>query len=75
MVLAGRDVKSETLEVRRGLLERRIVPRLVEPVRYSGDLRASLRELIHSVKAHGLEGLVAKRRNSRYEPGRRSVPG
>jgi ATP-dependent DNA ligase len=31
-----------------------------------------LRDLIHSVKAQGLEGLVAKRRNSHYEPGRRS---
>jgi ATP-dependent DNA ligase len=28
--------------------------------------------LIHSVKAQGLEGLVAKRRDSKYEPGRRS---
>jgi bifunctional non-homologous end joining protein LigD len=72
MVLAGRDLKPETLEVRRNLLERRIVPLLTEPVRYSGDLQASLRDLIHSVKTHGLEGLVAKRRNSRYEPGRRS---
>jgi ATP-dependent DNA ligase len=72
MVLAGRDLRPETLEVRRNLLERRVVPLLAEPVRYSGDLQASLRDLIHSVKAHGLEGLVAKRRNSRYEPGRRS---
>ena len=28
--------------------------------------------MIHSVKAQGLEGLVAKRRDSRYEPGQRS---
>ena len=28
--------------------------------------------LIQSVKAHGFEGLVAKRRDSRYESGRRS---
>jgi bifunctional non-homologous end joining protein LigD len=35
-------------------------------------LDASLPELIRSVKAHGLEGLVGKRRNSRYEPGQRS---
>jgi bifunctional non-homologous end joining protein LigD len=29
-------------------------------------------DLIQSVKAQGLEGLVAKRRDSRYEPGQRS---
>ena len=72
MVLAGRDVKRETLEKRRELLERHVLPKLAEPVRYTGELEASLRDLIHSVKAHGLEGLVAKRRNSLYEPGRRS---
>jgi len=72
MVFAGHDVKKETLEVRRTLLEEKVVPTLREPVRYAGELRASLRDLVHSVKAHGLEGLVAKRRSSRYEPGRRS---
>ena len=35
-------------------------------------MEASLPELIQSVKAQGLEGLIAKRRNSRYEPGLRS---
>ncbi len=29
-------------------------------------------DLIQSVRAQGLEGLVAKRANSRYEPGQRS---
>src|SRR4029077_16914069 len=29
-------------------------------------------DLIRSVKAQGLEGLVAKRRDSRYEPGQRT---
>src|SRR5258706_4622878 len=72
MVLAGRDVKSEPLDARRGLLERKVLPKLTEPVRYTGELEASLRDLIQSVKAQGLEGLVAKRRDSRYEPGLRS---
>jgi DNA ligase D-like protein (predicted ligase) len=72
MVLGGRDVSGETLETRRELLERKVVPTLLEPVRYPGDLQASLRDLVHSVKAHGFEGLVAKRRESRYESGRRS---
>jgi bifunctional non-homologous end joining protein LigD len=72
MVLAGWDVKGEPLDARQALLERRIVPKLADPARYMGELEAPLRDLIHSVKAHGLEGLVAKRRNSRYEPGLRS---
>ena len=72
MVFEGRDVKTETLDSRRELLEQRIVPKLAEPVRYVGTLDASLRDLVHSVKAQGLEGLVAKRRDSRYEPGLRS---
>jgi DNA ligase D-like protein (predicted ligase) len=72
IVLAGRDVKAATLDARRALLETRIVPTLEEPVLYSGELRASLRDLIHSVRVHGFEGLVAKRRTSRYEPGLRT---
>jgi ATP-dependent DNA ligase len=65
-------VRSETLEVRKALLEKRIVPTLAEPVRYARDLDARLADLIHAVKTQGFEGLVAKRRNSRYEPGLRS---
>jgi ATP-dependent DNA ligase len=47
-------------------------PYLKEPVRYSSELEADLPDLIETVKKHGLEGLVAKRRDSRYEPGLRS---
>jgi bifunctional non-homologous end joining protein LigD len=72
MVLAGRDVRSEPLSTRRVLLEEKVLPALSEPVRYTGVLDASLRDLIPAVKTQGFEGLVAKRRNSRYEPGLRS---
>jgi len=72
MVLAGRDVMREPLKMRRGLLETKILPKLSEPVRYAGPLDASLPVLIESVKAQGLEGLVAKRLDSRYETGLRS---
>ena len=41
----------------------------MEPIGYSPELKAGLPQLIASVKSAGLEGLVAKRRNSRYEPG------
>ena len=72
MILAGKDVMGETLEARRGLLETKILPKLDEPIRYTGTLDAKLSDLITSVKAHGFEGLVAKRKGSRYEPGLRS---
>ena len=72
MILAGKDLRGEPLEIRRELLERRVLPKLTEPVRYAGALDASLEDLVASVKAQGLEGLVAKRRDSRYEPGRRT---
>jgi len=72
LVVAGRDVMREPLIERRGALERQILPKLKEPVRYMSPLDASLEDLINSVKAHGLEGLVAKRRDSYYEPGKRS---
>ena len=72
MVLAGRDVRAEPLNVRRELLERKVLPKLTEPVRYLAALGARLSDLIASVKAERLEGLVAKRRDSRYEVGLRT---
>lgn len=72
LILKGRDVMGEPLVKRRELLEEHILPTLAEPIRYSPVLEAKLEDLIRSVKAQGLEGLVAKRRNSKYEPGQRS---
>ena len=72
LILSGRDVMNEPLSVRRELLLREITPKLSDPVRESATLDASLPDLIQAVKAQGLEGLVAKRRDSRYEPGKRS---
>ena len=72
MVLAGRDVMREPLQTRRALLEKRVLSRLAEPVRYLAPLDADLPVLIQSVKAHGFEGLVAKRCSSVYESGLRT---
>jgi DNA ligase D-like protein (predicted ligase) len=72
MILRGRSVMRETLEARRELLEKNVLPRLAEPVRYTPPLEADLSVLIESVKSQGFEGLVAKRLDSRYEPGLRS---
>lgn len=72
LIWAGRDLRSETLETRRELLRTKILTKLDDPIRYSAELTASLLDLIRSVREQGLEGLVAKRRNSVYEPGQRS---
>src|SRR5438094_6002205 len=72
MVLAGRNVMREPLERRRELLELKVLPKLSEPVRYTSALDAALPVLVQSIKEHGFEGLVAKRRNSVYEPGLRT---
>src|SRR3984893_15326258 len=63
---------GEPLTERRELLEKHVFPKMAEPIRYSPVLEASVKDLIQSVKAQGLEGLVAKRRDSKYEPGERS---
>jgi ATP-dependent DNA ligase len=63
---------GEPLMERRRLLEKHVFPAMAEPIRYSPVLDGSLEELIRSVKAQGLEGLVAKRRDGKYEPGERS---
>ncbi len=54
------------------LLEAYLLPTPKEPLRYSPELRAPMADLVQSVKAQRLEGLIAKRRDSRYEPGKRS---
>jgi DNA ligase D-like protein (predicted ligase) len=72
LVLAGRDVMGMPLSARRELLDRHILSKLGEPIRESPELKAGLKDLVASVRAQGFEGLVAKRRDSRYEPGHRS---
>jgi ATP-dependent DNA ligase len=72
MVLGGRNVMGEPLATRRDLLTRQVLPLLAEPVREAPRFDAALADLIAAVRAQGLEGLVAKRLDSVYEPGARS---
>lgn len=65
LVLSGHDLVSESLMTRRGVLQSRLLSKLDEPIRESPTFDASLADLIRSVKAQGLEGLVAKRLDSR----------
>jgi ATP-dependent DNA ligase len=54
------------------VLRSQVRSKLGEPNRESPTFDASLADLVRSVKAQGLEGLVAKRLDSRYEAGTRS---
>jgi DNA ligase D-like protein (predicted ligase) len=72
LILRGKDVMEEPLTKRRELIEEHILPKLADPIRYFPILEGSLRDLVASVKAQGLEGLVAKRGDSRCETGLRS---
>lgn len=65
----GRDLLATPLEERKALL-----PGIVASsgVRISETLDADRDAVIDAVRAMGLEGVIAKRRSSRYEPGQRS---
>ena len=72
LVFAGRNLTGEPLDVRRSLLQTKVLPKLGEPIRHAAELQGSLHDLLDAVRAYGFEGLIAKRRDSLYEPGKRS---
>jgi DNA ligase D-like protein (predicted ligase) len=72
LMLSGRDLKEESLETRRALLEKKVISKLSDPIRLSPALEGSMKALIASVKQNRLEGLVAKRKDSVYQPGLRT---
>jgi bifunctional non-homologous end joining protein LigD len=72
LVLRGKNIMAEPVIKRREVLQENLLVELSEPIRFSPELEARLSDLINSVKAQEFEGLVAKRRNSTYEPGQRS---
>jgi bifunctional non-homologous end joining protein LigD len=71
LILAGEDLTNEPLGLRRKLLHTRVMSRLAEPIRFSETIRASA-AVIRAVREQGLEGVIAKRRDSSYQPGKRS---
>jgi DNA ligase D-like protein (predicted ligase) len=72
LILAGIELGNETLETRRTLLRTRVMPRLAEPIRFSETIQATTAELIAAVREQGQEGVIAKRLDSTYQPGKRS---
>jgi len=70
--LAGNNLRERPLDKRRELLRAKVMPRMPEDIRLSETLVATASEIVAAVKKQGLEGVIAKRRDSHYEPGRRS---
>jgi bifunctional non-homologous end joining protein LigD len=70
-VLEGVDLRSKPLATRREML-RELISKLPDTIRFSETFDASAAELMAAVRSNGLEGVVAKRRDSSYKPGDRS---
>ena len=67
--LNGEDLKSRPLKERCGLLERILSN---SGVLLSQSLPGTLGQIMQAVKQHGLEGVIAKRVDSKYRAGERS---
>jgi bifunctional non-homologous end joining protein LigD len=67
--LNGKDLQAEPLAVRRTALQKIVAGSDVD---FSDELSGSAEDVIRAIAEVGLEGVVAKRRDSRYEPGKRS---
>jgi bifunctional non-homologous end joining protein LigD len=66
----GRSLLAVPLVERKALLRRLLRPHPV--VRFAGHVEADGEAFLEAARTQGLEGMVAKRRLSVYEPGRRS---
>lgn len=69
--IEGKDLRGLPLEERKQIL-RSLIGSHHEPVRFSASINAEPTALLAEVQARGLEGIIAKKRKSLYEPGQRS---
>lgn len=69
--LDGTDWRARPLHERKARLQALLV-NAPEAIRLSANIEGDPAQLLQAVQARGLEGIVAKRAASRYEPGRRS---
>ena len=70
LYLDGRNLMGEPLVKRRAQLPRVIGQN--PTIRLSRDLPGSVAAIIEALRAAGIEGVIAKRRQSTYQPGERS---
>jgi DNA ligase D-like protein (predicted ligase) len=65
------NLQRQPLEKRRALLRSRAMPKM-PAAHFSDSFNVTADQMVSAVRSQGLEGVVAKRRTSFYEPGRRS---
>jgi bifunctional non-homologous end joining protein LigD len=70
--LAGKNLRDRPLDDRRESLRAKVMPRMPEEIRLSETFDTTAAEIVAAVKKQGLEGVIAKRRDSLYELGRPS---
>jgi bifunctional non-homologous end joining protein LigD len=66
----GKDMTGLPLTTRKLIAEQLVQGR--SDARFSGSIKADSSRIQREMRARGLEGLIAKKRSSSYEPGRRS---
>src|ERR1700677_1853011 len=54
LTLQGRDVMVEPLVKRRELIEKHVLPKLADPIRYSPVLEGTMKQAVNSAKTTGL---------------------
>lgn len=72
LALRGRDVRKLPLTDRRTLLQDHALSGMSDPVRLSAVFNVPAKRLIAAARKSGLEGVIGKRAESRYESGERS---
>ena len=70
LALAGADLTHKPLSERKALLSKALAQN--ETVQLSQSFQIPAKQMLEMVRSHGLEGVVAKKLSSFYEPGRRS---
>jgi ATP-dependent DNA ligase len=71
LIYKGRSLSGVALETRRELLTEALST-VGDPIRISEAFETTPADLIRAAKEQSLEGIVAKRNDSLYEPGKRS---
>ena len=66
----GHDLRAVPLDARRAVLEQVLSASLSEQVRFSAVFHAPPQSMVAAACKLGLEGIIAKRRNSRYQSSR-----
>jgi bifunctional non-homologous end joining protein LigD len=69
--LDGIDLMNFSLAKRKEILQALIKP-AHEPIRFSADIRGNPEKLLEEIRQRGMEGIIAKRTDAKYEAGLRS---